>query len=603
MLLHIVSGRPDEAFDRLLRLAQRLLKAPIALISLVDDETHDLKSVQGLPEPWASQSQMPFSQSICQHVVKRATPMVIGNAATCSLVADPAITDLGIGAYLGVPLHASTGETVGALSVMDHQARDWSEEEVATLADVGQAVMAEIEARLYRHGRELAEAARQASEARTAEILESIDEAFYVVDRQWTLTYVNRKAEQLWRKRREDVLGHSLLDVLPRFAGSQSHAAHEQALSENKPVELRTYSAATGVPIEIAIYPSFSGLSVYIRDISERQRLERELRERDETLSLAERSAGIGVWDIDLASGLVRGTPQFFRIMGLEATPLPVSIEVLRAQRHPADRERVVQGFREAVTSGSDSYEMEYRILRPDGQTRWIFGRGRVIRDADGEPVRYSGVDIDITERKQAEEHRVLLVNELNHRVKNILATVQAIASQTFRNSSVELEVRNAFEGRILALSKGHNLLTAENWSGAGLRQLVAETLQPFGIGGHGAQRISVHGSEIKLPSRIALALSMALHELATNAAKYGALSNDTGRIAIVWEVNERPRDKQLRLLWQETQGPTVQQVRRKGFGSQLIEKGLALELNGEVRLDYRPEGVICEITMLLSDD
>jgi two-component sensor histidine kinase len=246
---------------------------------------------------------------------------------------------------------------------------------------------------------------------------------------------------------------------------------------------------------------------------------------------------------------------------------------------------------------------MEYRIVRPDGETRWIFGRGRVIRDAAGEPVRYSGIDIDITERKQDEEHRVLLVNELNHRVKNILATVQAIASQTFRGSAVGQDARDAFEGRILALSKAHTLLTSENWRGAGLRQLVDETLQPFGIGGRDAQRISAQGSEIELPSRIALALSMALHELATNAAKYGALSSDTGRVAIAWRIEESPAGRRLRLLWQETGGPPVPQVRRQGFGSRLIEQGLARELSGEVRLDYRSEGVVCEITMPVSDD
>jgi PAS domain S-box-containing protein len=127
------------------------------------------------------------------------------------------------------------------------------------------------------------------------------------------------------------------------------------------------------------------------------------LRERDAILTLAEQSAGIGVWDIDLPSGTARGTAQFFRIMGLEPTGERVPMERLRALRHPEDRERVLAGFRQALETGSDSYEMEYRIIRPDGAVRWVFGRGRVVRDAAGTPVRYSGVDIDITERKAAE--------------------------------------------------------------------------------------------------------------------------------------------------------------------------------------------------------
>ena len=123
-----------------------------------------------------------------------------------------------------------------------------------------------------------------------------------------------------------------------------------------------------------------------------------------EALALAEQSAGIGIWSIDLATGLARGTAQFFKIMGLEPTPRAIPMDAVRALRHPEDRERVLAGFRRALDGGTDAYEIEYRIIRPDGETRWIFGRGRVIRDAAGRPLRYSGVDLDITERKALEE-------------------------------------------------------------------------------------------------------------------------------------------------------------------------------------------------------
>ena len=127
------------------------------------------------------------------------------------------------------------------------------------------------------------------------------------------------------------------------------------------------------------------------------------LRERDAILTLAEQSAGIGVWDVDLETGMARGTPQFFRIMGLKPTRDRVPMETIRVLRHPDDRERVLEGFQHAVSSGADAYEMEYRVVRPDGEVRWIFGRGRVVRERDGKPVRYSGVDLDITDRKAAE--------------------------------------------------------------------------------------------------------------------------------------------------------------------------------------------------------
>jgi PAS domain S-box-containing protein len=166
--------------------------------------------------------------------------------------------------------------------------------------------------------------------------------------------------------------------------------------------------------------------------------------EREALLTLAEESAGIGIWDIDLTTGTARGTAQFFRIMGLAPSTEPVPMERIRALRHPEDRSRVVAGFQHAIETGSDAYEMEYRIVRPDGELRWIFGRGRVVRDAAGKPVRYSGVDIDITERKRAEQALAeakqaleRMNHELEERVRRRTAELEAEARRR-----VEAEAR-----------------------------------------------------------------------------------------------------------------------------------------------------------------
>ena len=156
------------------------------------------------------------------------------------------------------------------------------------------------------------------------------------------------------------------------------------------------------------------------------------LKESQGLLALAEQSAGIGIWDTDLATDTVRATPTFFHLMGLPVSAEPIANDVVRAVRHPDDAARVRDGFRDALARGVDSYEVEYRIIRPsDGELRWIFGRGRTVRDDCGRPVRYSGIDIDITERKRSEEHVRLLMNELNHRANNLLTVVQALAHQT----------------------------------------------------------------------------------------------------------------------------------------------------------------------------
>ena len=244
------------------------------------------------------------------------------------------------------------------------------------------------------------------------DILEGMDEAFYAIDRDWCFIYVNRGAEDFWGRHREHLLGRNMLEAFPVFSGSESYAAHVASMASGERWRVETISTVTGNPVELHLRPSAWGLSVFFRDITERRKTERALRERSELLSLAEQTAEIGVWDIDLETNTVRGTPQFFRIMGLAPTDQPISIDLIRNLRHPDDRGRVIDGFHAAIKEGRDTYEAEYRITRPaDGKVRWIFGRGRVIRDHDGSVLRYAGVDIDITERKSVEEAALRLVS------------------------------------------------------------------------------------------------------------------------------------------------------------------------------------------------
>lgn len=214
--------------------------------------------------------------------------------------------------------------------------------------------------------------------------------------------------------------------------------------------------------------------------------------------------------------------------------------------------------------------------------------------NAEGEVVSIAGTTRDITDIKRAEEHLHLLVNELNHRVKNTLATVQSLARQSFRDDAVAS--KRAFEQRLVALSNAHTLLTRTNWEKADLGELVAQALLPFKDNGTHADRFRIGGEAVILTPQTALALAMALHELASNAVKYGALSNDEGHVAIGWE---RDGDR-LRIVWREMAGPAVVPPGRKGFGSRLLERGLASELNGAVRLEYPSSGVVCTIELPL---
>ncbi|WP_170285141.1 PAS domain-containing sensor histidine kinase [Microvirga aerophila] len=200
----------------------------------------------------------------------------------------------------------------------------------------------------------------------------------------------------------------------------------------------------------------------------------------------------------------------------------------------------------------------------------------------------------DISAEKKAQEHQRLLINELNHRVKNTLATVQSITSQTLRNAATAQDAKRALEGRLLALSRTHDVLTRENWESAELREIVEQAIEPYQ--GQGEDRFHLEGPWLRLPPRMALALAMALQELATNAVKYGALSNATGTVRIIWEVDGPHNPSRLRLQWEETGGPVVAAPSRRGFGTRLIERSLAQDLDGRVQIEFAPSGVVCMV-------
>jgi two-component sensor histidine kinase len=203
-------------------------------------------------------------------------------------------------------------------------------------------------------------------------------------------------------------------------------------------------------------------------------------------------------------------------------------------------------------------------------------------------PMRGGGIAIvlnDITDRRAAEERRRLLVNELNHRVKNTLATVQAIAAQSLLDAPPEVAER--FTARLMALAKATDVLVAEEWRGATLGAIAEQVASPYG------DRFDITGSEVRLPSKPAVAMALALHELATNAAKYGSLSAVDGRVALDWSVD----DEAFRLTWREAGGPPVATPERTGFGMRLIRRGLSIELGAQVVVDYAPDGLVCRVT------
>lgn len=395
-------------------------------------------------------------------MLKAGHTVCLHDALDDSLTAGEGIaaTYVAIGARSGITVPLIKGGRIGAALLVHHaEPRRWREDEEVLVRQVAESTWDAVE-------RARVETALRASEERLRDILESINDAFYAVDKDWRFTYINRKTEELWGRKRDELMGKVYWEEFPQAVGSEQYKAHVIAMEGRVPVRLEAMSAIIRQWLEISIFPTADGgLSIYFRDVSD---------------------------------------------------------------------------------------------------------------------------------RKHAEDHRELLIHELNHRVKNTLATVQSIATQTLRNAGVSQEARMTFEARLFALSRAHNVLTRENWEGASLQEIVAQSIEPYR--GVGENRLRTRGDEIRLSPRMALALSMALQELATNAVKHGALAGSAGQVEITWSLDISAQPARLHMRWQETGGAPVKAPQHRGFGSRLIERSLASDLQGQVKIEFDPAGVVCTI-------
>lgn len=334
-----------------------------------------------------------------------------------------------------------------------------------------------------------------------------------------------------------------------------------------------------------------------ISDVTERREAVDRLLRQEETLRLAMDAADVGTWDLDIDTGALIWSDRCYRLFGV-APGEPVTTETFYACVHPADEAKAREAIRQAIDPKIRSdYAIEFRSVgRVDHVERWLNVKGKVFFGEDGRAHRFVGAVVNITDRKRAELHLRLLVNELNHRVKNSLATIQAIAAQSFNGQRSLDQAQEAFSNRIVALAEAHDLLTRENWEGAEMHDVADRVAALHG----GAGRFALSGPAIRLSPKTALSLSMALHELATNAVKYGALSTPEGSIRIDWDLAPEAGAPRLDLTWTERGGPAVKPPGKRGFGSRLIERGLAAELAGAAVIDFLPGGVVCRIRALL---
>ncbi|MDO8902821.1 MAG: HWE histidine kinase domain-containing protein [Phenylobacterium sp.] len=389
------------------------------------------------------------------------------------------------------------------------------------------------------------------------------------------------------------LLGSNVLEGWPEVADFNRHVmqvglAGGSLSYKNQELVLYRNGLPESVVMNLDYSPVFdeagrpAGVIAFVLEVTEQVRAEAALK--------AER---------DRAHSVLAGMTDGFLLLAHDFTILEINAEGVRVDGRPRETfigqnhwdvwpdtfdMSIGHIYRQAMTERT-AFAIENRYEFPDGRITWL--------DVRGNPVE-EGLAIffrDITERKLAEDHLRLMVHELNHRVKNSLATVQAIATQTLRSGGVPHEVREALTSRLLALARAHDVLTDTKWAGAELEEIAAQAAEPYG-----ADRFKIEGPRVTLPPRTAIAMALAFHELATNAAKYGPLSNDTGQVHLGWRLDTDHSPLKLHLVWRETGGPPVSPPKRKGFGSRLIQQGLAAEFVGEVRMEFLSSGLVCEV-------
>ncbi|MFN3523534.1 MAG: sensor histidine kinase [Phenylobacterium sp.] len=336
-------------------------------------------------------------------------------------------------------------------------------------------------------------------------------------------------------------------------------------------------------------------LSFVIVDITDQRRAQELAEAQSARLALALEATGLGIWEYDIRADRVDWDEPTRQLFGV-ASDDPIDFATYASRIHPEDFPAVRAAYEATVAGENDgSYVVEHRTVARDGRTRWVRGAARAILDADGRPVRLLGTAQDITDQVNARERQDLMLAELNHRVKNNLATVQAIVSHTLRASRNDMrQFREAFQDRLLSLARGHELLIRTSWQTPDLSEVLEVALEPFRTE---AVRTSGPRLAVRLQPELAINMVMVLHELSTNAAKYGALSRDGGTVSIDWRIAEDA----LLIDWVERGGPPIGRPGRAGFGTRLKD-GALRGFGGSVHSEFAPEGLHCRLKLPLGE-
>ncbi|CAN7618042.1 PAS domain S-box protein [Phenylobacterium sp. LjRoot219] len=422
---------------------------------------------------------------------------------------------------------------------------------------------------------------------RARQIVEGLTDGFLGLDADWRITDCNNVIAGFLNRRREDLPGQKLCDVFAAGMDSPLGALVRRVAETQAAAQAEVSYPQHGKErlLHLQVFPLDGGIGAVWRDITEIRAAEMQLAESEAKYRELADGTPAAAW-------LTRPDGELEFINPAMAEVLGRSREALLADGwlkaiDPNDRPSLLKARAEAWASHS-AFNYEGRFRHADGASRILELYGRPRFDNSGAFRGYVGMATDVTDRREAERRQKLLVDELNHRVKNALTTVQSMIRQTLRKGGGAKEMEHLLTDRLQALAAAHDVLSRESWDGADLADIAIASVKPLAEAG----QMTIEGPGVRVAPNVAIALSMALHELATNARNYGALSTPTGQVKLSWTKAGRT----VALAWRESKGPAVTAPDQEGFGSRLLGRGLAGELGQAAELIYAPDGLVCRI-------
>ena len=594
----LLDSGPEDTFDRAVELATDVLGTPVSLLSLVDGERQFFKAQRGLTGWAATDRGTPLSHSFCRHVVATDDVLRIADARTDERVkGNGAIGDLGVISYLGVPVHAPGGEVLGSLCAIGPEPRDWSERDARCLANIARGVESEIALRAMARDR-----ADERIRFRT--IVDELPLGVAVADvPSAALVTMNRWGERVLS---EPVEADGPRDYRTmgaqhpngaRYRGEEYPLVRAAVAGETIRNEPMLYRRADGTLAELEVSAQRVGgdgsggepfaIATFV-DVTDRKRAEGSAEQaRSQLVRVLEATTDpILVMDRDWRITYGNHAARSMLADGHDIVGRDVWDAFPRWAEGP-----LWHAYQDAMRSGAPG-KADLHLAGKDGRTGKEF-EARAFPSERDLTVFFR----DVTAEREAAETRQLLVRELNHRVKNLFAVVSGMIGMTARHTRTPAAMAQALRGRIASLARAHELIrpavTQEDIGqpDVSMQHLIASLIEPHVV--HQSDRVSIEGPMLTLGANGATSLALALHELATNAAKYGSLSVPDGELAVSW-TNEADR---VRLRWVETGGPPIAEApERNGFGSTLIDMSVRSQLQGSITTEWRTEGLAVAI-------